>query len=215
MRKTARQSHFHRSQIGRAQRFIRLHLTEPVSLERLAREAPDEKVAANLGTALLLAGRLGPAEEAFRQALALDPGHLPALLGRADALDLQGRQGEARELYRQVAAAAARPGAEAVTWSRWSIEAQALAHLGDGRGAVAALQQSFRLAPDSHQLAYEASLAYTLLGDRSSALFQADRALAGGVRPLWFAFSWFDPLRSDPAFAARLKARTARRSDPG
>lgn len=39
MRKTARQSHFHRSQIGRAQRFIRLHLTEPVSLERLAREA--------------------------------------------------------------------------------------------------------------------------------------------------------------------------------
>ena len=40
MRKTARQSHFHRSQIGRAQRFIRLHLTEPVSLERLAHENP-------------------------------------------------------------------------------------------------------------------------------------------------------------------------------
>ncbi len=30
---------FHRSQIGRAQRFIRLHLTQPLSLARLAREA--------------------------------------------------------------------------------------------------------------------------------------------------------------------------------
>lgn len=33
------QTQFHRSQIGRAQRFIRLHLTEPVSLARIAREA--------------------------------------------------------------------------------------------------------------------------------------------------------------------------------
>src|SRR6185369_3734483 len=172
-------------------------------LERLAREAPDEKIAANLGTALLLSGRFGPAEEAFRQALALDPGHLPALLGRADALDLQGRHDEARTLYRQVAAAAAKPGAEAVTWARWSIQAQALSHLGDGRGAVAALQQAFRLAPDSHQLAYEAALVHTLLGDRTSALYQADRALTGGVRPVWFRFSWFDPLRGDPGFAAQ------------
>jgi AraC family transcriptional regulator len=37
--KRANQSHFHRSQIGRAQRYIRLHLTEAVSLARLAREA--------------------------------------------------------------------------------------------------------------------------------------------------------------------------------
>jgi len=33
------QSHFHRSQIGRAQRYIRLHLVEPMSLVRIAREA--------------------------------------------------------------------------------------------------------------------------------------------------------------------------------
>ena len=37
--KRAHQSHFHRSQIGRAQRYIRLHLTEPLSLPRIAREA--------------------------------------------------------------------------------------------------------------------------------------------------------------------------------
>jgi AraC family transcriptional regulator len=37
--KTAHQSHFHRSQIGRAQRFIRLHLAESLSMDQLAREA--------------------------------------------------------------------------------------------------------------------------------------------------------------------------------
>jgi len=37
--KTANQSHFHRSQISRAQRFIRLHLAEPLSMIQLAREA--------------------------------------------------------------------------------------------------------------------------------------------------------------------------------
>jgi AraC family transcriptional regulator len=37
--KKAHQSQFHRSQIGRAQRYIRLHLAERVSLSRLAREA--------------------------------------------------------------------------------------------------------------------------------------------------------------------------------
>ena len=37
--KRAGQTQFHRSQIGRAQRFIRLHLTEPMTLSRIAREA--------------------------------------------------------------------------------------------------------------------------------------------------------------------------------
>jgi AraC-like DNA-binding protein/DNA gyrase inhibitor GyrI len=37
--KKAQQSQFHRSQIGRAQRYIRVHLTDPLSLDRIAREA--------------------------------------------------------------------------------------------------------------------------------------------------------------------------------
>jgi AraC family transcriptional regulator len=39
MVKKAHQSQFHRSQIGRAQRYIRLHLAERMSLSRIAREA--------------------------------------------------------------------------------------------------------------------------------------------------------------------------------
>src|SRR5579859_1986424 len=37
--KKTHQSQFHRSQIGRAQRYMRLHLTEQLTLDRLAREA--------------------------------------------------------------------------------------------------------------------------------------------------------------------------------
>lgn len=39
MAKKAHQNQFHRSQIGRAQRYIRLHLAERMSLSRIAREA--------------------------------------------------------------------------------------------------------------------------------------------------------------------------------
>jgi AraC family transcriptional regulator len=39
MAKKAHQSQFHRAQIGRAQRYIRLHLTEPINLLQIAREA--------------------------------------------------------------------------------------------------------------------------------------------------------------------------------
>jgi AraC family transcriptional regulator len=38
-RKLRHQSQFHRSQVGRAQRFIRLHLDEPLTLDTIAREA--------------------------------------------------------------------------------------------------------------------------------------------------------------------------------
>jgi AraC-like DNA-binding protein/DNA gyrase inhibitor GyrI len=37
--KTKRQNHFHRSQVGRAQRFIRMHLSESLSLTEIAKEA--------------------------------------------------------------------------------------------------------------------------------------------------------------------------------
>lgn len=38
-KKKSHQSHFHRSQIVRAQKYIRLHLSEPLTLSRIAREA--------------------------------------------------------------------------------------------------------------------------------------------------------------------------------
>jgi tetratricopeptide (TPR) repeat protein len=172
-----------------------------------ARGTRDEEVLTHLGTAYLLLGRPAEAEAALRRALAARPDHPPALLNLADSLELRGRTGEARLLYRRLVAVSGDPGEGTASWPRWSNLAQALARLGESGRAIAAIQRALRLAPDSHQLAYEASLVYTLLGDRSSALFHAERALAGGVPPVWFRFPWFDPLRQDPGFAARTRPR--------
>jgi hypothetical protein len=68
-----------------------------------------------------------------------------------------------------------------------------------------------RIAPDGPQTAYELSLVYTLLGDRTAARFNGLRALQQGAAPKLFDLPWFAPLRSDPAFAAEIERRTVPR----
>jgi len=66
-----------------------------------------------------------------------------------------------------------------------------------------------RIGPEGAQIASDASLIDILLGDRQAALYNARRALQQGIEPRMFALPWFDPLRSDPAFAAGLQPRSA------
>jgi tetratricopeptide (TPR) repeat protein len=73
-----------------------------------------------------------------------------------------------------------------------TVRAQALAHLGRTEEAVAAAQRALRLSPDNPQVHYESALVFALLGDDASALWNARRALAGGIDRRWFGFSWFD-----------------------
>ena len=84
---------------------------------------------------------------------------------------------------------------------------QAWAHLGETEKAIETIQMALRLTPDNAQLAFEASVVYVVIGDRGSALFHARRAAEAGLDPRWFAFSWFDPLRSDPAFPSSAVKR--------
>ena len=85
-----------------------------------------------------------------------------------------------------------------------STLAQALAHLGRGPEAVEAIQEALQLAPKNAQVAYEAALVYALLGEESSALSNARRAIALGCEPRWFGFPWFATLRARPDFRALL-----------
>jgi Flp pilus assembly protein TadD len=87
-----------------------------------------------------------------------------------------------------------------------TVKAQALAHLGRGREAVAAVQQALRLAPNDAPVAYEASLVYAVLSEDDSALANAERALALGYGTRWFSFPWFETLRRDPEFQRLLAA---------
>ncbi|MFY9821465.1 MAG: tetratricopeptide repeat protein, partial [Thermoanaerobaculia bacterium] len=167
-------------------------------LREAAKSDPGPNSLTNLGVALLLLRRYGEAESSLRQALALRPDAPDPILNLADCLTLLGRTAEARRLYARLAARNAAPG----DWHALSVQAQALAHLGEAEKALEAIQQALRLSPDNSQLAYEAAVVYVLVGDRASALFQARKAAAQKVDANWFALPFFDPLRNEPAFQA-------------
>jgi tetratricopeptide (TPR) repeat protein len=169
-------------------------------LRKVAKSDPGPDSLTNLGASLLLLRRYAEAEEPLRRALVLKPGDPSAALNLADCLLLLGQRTEAQQLYSRVAATTERsaPG----DWQLLSVRAQALAHLGQTVKAVETIQTALRLTPDNAQLAYEAAVVYSLIGDRGSAIFQARQAITRGEDPNSLALPFFDPLRQEPDFQA-------------
>ena len=139
-----------------------------------------------------------------RYALRQEPRNPFVTLNLADVLLLQGKKTDAEAAYRHLLdLATADPAAE--SWQIVSTRAQALAHLGDRRRAVEAAQQVLVLAQGNAQAAFEASLVYALVDDRSSAVVNAEKALAQGVEARWFDLPWFDSLRATPEMRGLLR----------
>ena len=162
--------------------------------DALVERAPEMAELSNAGTAYLLIGRYDEAAARFRRALQLTPDAPAALLNLADAELLVGRATEAEAHYRKLLAAIARdPEPEKYL----TVAAQAKAHLGDTSGALEAVHEALRRAPDNRLTAYEASLVFTVLGDHASGLWHAQRARELGLEARWFEFPWFDALRAD------------------
>lgn len=165
----------------------------------LVRRSPQFTELGNLGTAYMLLRDYGRAEESLVKAAALEPKNPYAILSLADILLLQGKQEQARSEYRRLLELTERDPAGS-HWQILSVRAQALAHLGREREAVEVVQKVMLTAQDNPQAAYESSLVYALVGDDSSSIVNAGRALAQGMEPRWFDFPWFDPLRANPEF---------------
>jgi predicted Zn-dependent protease len=171
----------------------------------LGRQFPDStQYLSNAGFAQLLLGKYEPAAASFRRALEIDPANPVFALNLADAELLLGRRGEAMALYRRTLELASGAG-----WQEHLRRAQALAHLGDPRAAVQETQRALSQAGGAPPALYTASLVYVLVGDRSSALANAEEALAGKISPAWFDLPWFAPLREDPRFRAQLAEAAA------
>lgn len=168
----------------------------------LVGRAPVRSNYTNLGLARFLRGRTGEAVAAYRQALALDPGHPTVLVNLADAELARGRQDEARALYGRALAALEQAAAQSpLSPFDRLLEAQCRAHLGQAREAVAIVQEALRQSPENPEALYLASLVYAVAGERNSALVNAQAALRRGVRERWFAIH---PLRDDPEMRAML-----------
>lgn len=153
----------------------------------------------NLGLAQLLLGRYDAAAASFRQAHTLAPNSPAATLNLADAEMLLGRRKEAEAAYRRVLELVEQDPAPGF-WQTLSIKAQAQAHLGRAPEAAASIQQAVVAAPENPQIAFEASLVYTVIGDTASAVASAERAVDHGFDRRWFSLPWFDPLRNETAF---------------
>jgi tetratricopeptide (TPR) repeat protein len=157
----------------------------------------------NLGVTYLLLGRYDEAAESFRKAYDREPGNFGSTLNLADAELLLGRRQAAEGLYREVLdlldADAAEPG-----WQQYTVRAQALAHLGREREAVAAAQHALQAAPSHPQAALEVALVYALVGERASAMVNAERAIQLGVGRRWLELPWFAELEAEPEFRALL-----------
>ncbi len=173
--------------------------------EKLVRRSPQAPELTNLGLAYLLLGRHPQAVARFRQALDLEPGNAFVALNLADAITLSGDRLAAEAVYHGVLERIDKDPAVESSWQHQSARAQASARLGRRGDAVAAAQRVLALAPDNAQATYEVAVIYTLVGDRASALLNAERALARGVEPRWFDLPWLAPLREEPDLRERLK----------
>jgi predicted Zn-dependent protease len=176
--------------------------------EELAARSPgpaEPGLLVNLGLARMLLGDYPAAAAALEKAVKAEPKNDFYLLNLAQARWLEGRRAEGETLCRRVLALSDPAGQE---WQRLTVRAQALAQLGAREDAVAAAQEALALAPRSGQAAFEASLVYTLVGDRTAALVNARRAVQLGFdAPAWFRLPWFEPLRTDPGFRRLMSAR--------
>ena len=171
----------------------------------LVRRSPSTVQLANLALAYFCLERYPEAAETYRRVLDKQPRHPVVTLNLADTYLLMGRTEDAEALYGQVLELIETdPAAESA--QSLTVKAQALAHLGRGREAAAAVLEALRLAPNDSSVAFEAALVYALLGETASALANAEKALALGYGPRWFSLPWFDSLQRHPDFQRLLAA---------
>ena len=179
--------------------------------EALAARSSDPGLKVNLGLARMLLGDYDGAARAIEEAVRAERNYL-FLLNLGEARLLQGRKAEAGALFREVLALSGKDPSQE-EWQLLTVRAQALAHLGERREAVTAVQEALRLAPGNGQVAFEASIVYVLVGDETAALVNAERARQLGFEaPAWFRLPWFDPLRTEPEFQKLTAPRSQARS---
>ncbi len=174
---------------------------------QLVSRSPGTAELSNLSVAYLFAKRYPEAADTVKAILAREPDNPLYVLGLGDAYLLMGRRREAEEQYRRILDLT-RADPSKTDPQFLTVKAQALAHLGQGKQAVAAVQEALRLAPDNGTTAYEASLVYALLGEDESALVNAEKAIKSGFGPRWFSFPWFDSLRQRPEFQTMTGSAT-------
>jgi tetratricopeptide (TPR) repeat protein len=159
----------------------------------------------NLGMARSLRGSFEEAADAYRGALAIEPGSITALIGLADAHVELGRAREAEPLYlRALARLDENEKVVKLTPGDGMLKALCLARLGRSREAVELAQAQLRRNPEDPNLLRLSALVHSLAGEHASALNDALAALDKGLQPRFFFGSAFRWMHESPELRARL-----------
>lgn len=154
----------------------------------------------NLALAYMLQGDFEQARSQAQLAVEQSPQNPTWWLNLADTHRTLGAWESAFVGYRRVLALIG----EAHSADDWLLVAQARLHLNQTGGALHALRQAFKRAPDNGEVAYIAALIYTALGEYQSAMLHVDLALQADIGPVWFRLPWFAPLCTTAQFREAL-----------
>jgi len=186
------------------------------------------------GLMLTLVGRFDEAIAESQRAMALDPLSPSILIDAVAGLEFSGRTAPALTLTRKAAdldptfffpveqegMLALRAGnfREAIEKLKRSQALDAPAFVtanlafaqgksGDRAGAMATLEELKKMSPGGKVAPYNLALVYLGVGDHARALDYLEQAyLANSQQMVWLKVDWiFEPLRSDPRFAALMK----------
>ena len=145
-------------------------MDEYVASELTNAERPEAHV--NLGNFYGERALFAEAEAAYRQALRLDPAHVPAFVNLADLYRIQGRDEEGETLLRR--ALEISPDLAAVHHALGLL----LVRQGRTPEAVDALRRAAELAPENARFGYVYAIALDSVGERGRALWELERAHA-------------------------------------
>jgi tetratricopeptide (TPR) repeat protein/tRNA A-37 threonylcarbamoyl transferase component Bud32 len=177
----------------------------------LARSSGQSRELVHLGFINFLLHDYEAAAKDYRRALGNKPGSSVGMitLDLADAEVEMNKPSEAKADYEKALRLLEDQSDILRTSTGRMYEAQCLARLGRASDAVAMIQETLQKKSDDPLTFFDAALVYTLAGEQSSALVNAQKALEKGLQPSWF--DAYGCLRSAPAIRSLLEATAAKK----
>jgi serine/threonine-protein kinase len=172
-----------------------------LAYETIVANTNDGSDLSNLSIAYGLNKQYQKSLEFAQKALDKNPKHPVDLLNMADIEMILGYQEAARFHYQQVVTNLA--GSDDI--KELTYLAQAYAQLNQANLAIEVLSKAQALAPENGEVSYASAIVYSLLGEKSSAVYYVKTALSGNTGIVWFNLPWFDGLCIDPQFQLLMK----------
>jgi len=164
--------------------------------EKIVSKLNNSKDLTNLSLAYALNKQYKKSLEYAKLSVNQTPNNTINLLNLADIELILGNEKSALNHYKKIVNAAG----DISKYRYWLDLAQAYLQLSQNDLAMEALNHGKKLAPNNGEVAYTSALVYSVLGEKTSAVFEVKKALSTKVGAVWFNLPWFDNLCEEKQF---------------